>query len=226
MNFDMNHAPCAGTIARPVDQQSSALSLYHGCPLKTCRVYFHNWIILSEQVNLHYNDVCGPVSGRVIWIRVWQLGRVGMWEEQGQRDFLSRQTDWLTILGTHAAQGISNGKYKEPSHFFKFIHFTILNFMTATMFSILWAKTGDLHLSLHLLYRKDISEKMTDVLLPHRSQLWLTPHPLLFLTRYPIFHLHQMCCDVVLLLDAFLDSHLLLRNLLLRIMESSLFYAN
>ena len=36
MNFVMNHAPGAGSIARPVDQQSSAIprALYHGCPLK------------------------------------------------------------------------------------------------------------------------------------------------------------------------------------------------
>ena len=27
MNFVMNHAPCAGSIVRPVDQQSSALPL-------------------------------------------------------------------------------------------------------------------------------------------------------------------------------------------------------
>ena len=33
MNFDVNHAPGAGLIARPVDQQSSVLPLCHGCPL-------------------------------------------------------------------------------------------------------------------------------------------------------------------------------------------------
>ena len=32
MNFLMNHVTVAGSIARPVDQQSSALSLYHGRP--------------------------------------------------------------------------------------------------------------------------------------------------------------------------------------------------
>ena len=32
MNFAMNHAPGAGLIARPVDQQSSILPLYYGCP--------------------------------------------------------------------------------------------------------------------------------------------------------------------------------------------------
>ena len=30
MNFVMNHAPGTGSIARPVDQQSRALPLYHG----------------------------------------------------------------------------------------------------------------------------------------------------------------------------------------------------
>ena len=34
MNFVMNHAPGAGSIVRPVDQQSSVLPLYHGCPYK------------------------------------------------------------------------------------------------------------------------------------------------------------------------------------------------
>ena len=33
MKSAMNHDPGAGSIARPVDQQSSALPLYHGCPL-------------------------------------------------------------------------------------------------------------------------------------------------------------------------------------------------
>ena len=32
MNFVMNHAPDAGSIARHVDQQSSVLPLYHGGP--------------------------------------------------------------------------------------------------------------------------------------------------------------------------------------------------
>ena len=32
MNFVMNHAPGAGLLARPVDQQSSALTLSYGCP--------------------------------------------------------------------------------------------------------------------------------------------------------------------------------------------------
>ena len=32
MNFVMNHAPNAGSIVRPVDQQSRAIPLYHGCP--------------------------------------------------------------------------------------------------------------------------------------------------------------------------------------------------
>ena len=32
LNFVLNHAPGAGSIARPVDQQSSALPLYHGGP--------------------------------------------------------------------------------------------------------------------------------------------------------------------------------------------------
>ena len=30
MNFAMNHAPVAESLARPVDQQSSVLPLYHG----------------------------------------------------------------------------------------------------------------------------------------------------------------------------------------------------
>ena len=33
INFIMNRAPDAGSIARPVGQQSSALPLYHGCLL-------------------------------------------------------------------------------------------------------------------------------------------------------------------------------------------------
>ena len=33
INFVMNHAPGAGSIARPVDQHSSALPLYNRCLL-------------------------------------------------------------------------------------------------------------------------------------------------------------------------------------------------
>ena len=32
MNSVMNHAPGAVSIARPFDQQFSALPMYHGCP--------------------------------------------------------------------------------------------------------------------------------------------------------------------------------------------------
>ena len=35
----MNHAPGAGSIARAVDQQSSALPLYHRCPPTVTRGY-------------------------------------------------------------------------------------------------------------------------------------------------------------------------------------------
>ena len=39
MNFDMTHAPGAGLIARPVDQQSSVLSLSRGCPHQVAGKY-------------------------------------------------------------------------------------------------------------------------------------------------------------------------------------------
>ena len=39
MNFVVNHAPSAGSIAWPVDPQYSTLPLYHGCPF----VYVMNW---------------------------------------------------------------------------------------------------------------------------------------------------------------------------------------
>ena len=35
-NIAMNHAPGSGSIARPFEQQSSALPLYHGCPKIKC----------------------------------------------------------------------------------------------------------------------------------------------------------------------------------------------
>ena len=37
MKFVMNHVPGAGSIVRPVDQQSSALPLYQGCSRITVR---------------------------------------------------------------------------------------------------------------------------------------------------------------------------------------------
>ena len=33
MKFVMNHASGAGSLVRPVEQQSNVLPLYHGCPL-------------------------------------------------------------------------------------------------------------------------------------------------------------------------------------------------
>ena len=44
----MNHAPGAGSIARPVGQQSRALPLYHGClPMykTSVKVYIPCWIV-------------------------------------------------------------------------------------------------------------------------------------------------------------------------------------
>ena len=39
INFVMNHAPGAGSIDRPIDQQYSALSLYHGPPVQSREVF-------------------------------------------------------------------------------------------------------------------------------------------------------------------------------------------
>ena len=44
--FVVNHAPGAGSIARPVDQQSSALPLCYGHPLYMC----------IENASWRYND--------------------------------------------------------------------------------------------------------------------------------------------------------------------------
>ena len=38
MNFVMNHAACAGSLEKPVDQQSSALPLCYRCPLHSPQV--------------------------------------------------------------------------------------------------------------------------------------------------------------------------------------------
>ena len=38
MNFVMIHVPVAGSLTGPVDQQSSALSLNHGCPMRPKRI--------------------------------------------------------------------------------------------------------------------------------------------------------------------------------------------
>ena len=52
MNFVMNHAPGAGSIARPVGQQSSALPLYHGCPPPDTQVLTYNRYLDSLNSNL------------------------------------------------------------------------------------------------------------------------------------------------------------------------------
>ena len=59
MNFVMNHAPGAGLIAQPVDQQSSALPLCYGCP-QTCQLQ----TLQTQQYNpgglgteVHHNSI-------------------------------------------------------------------------------------------------------------------------------------------------------------------------
>ena len=42
INFDMNHAPGAGSIAQSVDQQSSEIPVYHDRPQTTRREYIEN----------------------------------------------------------------------------------------------------------------------------------------------------------------------------------------
>ena len=48
MNFVMNHAPGAGSLASPVDQQSSMLPLCHGCsPHYHMIIFKTHWIEAS-----------------------------------------------------------------------------------------------------------------------------------------------------------------------------------
>ena len=54
----MNHAPGAGLIAQPVNQQSSSLSLYYGCPENE-----------HEKIALHYScmDQAIAKADRIPW---------------------------------------------------------------------------------------------------------------------------------------------------------------
>ena len=47
MNFVMNHAPGAGSMARPVDQQSSALPLRYRCPPQTEQYSVKSEVIMT-----------------------------------------------------------------------------------------------------------------------------------------------------------------------------------
>ena len=51
MNLVINHAPGERLIARPVDQQSSALRLYHGCPHMRMRASASLKIIITQPRN-------------------------------------------------------------------------------------------------------------------------------------------------------------------------------
>ena len=48
MNVVTNHAIGAGSIDRPIDQQSSALPLYYGCPL-TCHGEVGIVLMMSQE---------------------------------------------------------------------------------------------------------------------------------------------------------------------------------
>ena len=62
MNFVMNHAPGAGSIARPVDQQSSVLSLSYGCPMYS-RIYLtYNDIVADEDTNSDNNNITDDIN--------------------------------------------------------------------------------------------------------------------------------------------------------------------
>ena len=56
MNFVMIHAPGAGSIAQPVNQQSSMLPLYHGCPLT----------LVCIRTDLSYCLLLGAVSLKLL----------------------------------------------------------------------------------------------------------------------------------------------------------------
>ena len=64
MNFVMNHAPGAGSIARPVDQQSSTLPLYHGRPLYYCTMSNHVTHLESVQGAIILDVECLGVGDR------------------------------------------------------------------------------------------------------------------------------------------------------------------
>ena len=49
MNFVVNHTHGAGSIARPVAQQSRALPLYHGCPFHSRNNYVYKKGCLVKQ---------------------------------------------------------------------------------------------------------------------------------------------------------------------------------
>ena len=64
----MNHAPGAGSTARPVDRYSSALPLYHGCPLQVTmlcvQVVSGNQCIQEDRVDslLAMSGACSATS--------------------------------------------------------------------------------------------------------------------------------------------------------------------
>ena len=58
MNFHMKHAPGAGSITEHVDQQSSALPLYHGYPQLVSDIFGVN-----VKVKLPYQIVLGGIIG-------------------------------------------------------------------------------------------------------------------------------------------------------------------
>ena len=90
----MNHAPCAQSIAQPIDQQSSALPLYYGCPLTfVWQLYNNNFCIhictgqsincigwyfflIQRNYNYRYQNL----------LQAWKIGKCALgWPWQGRR---------------------------------------------------------------------------------------------------------------------------------------------
>ena len=69
MNVDMNHAPFAGLIARPVDQQSSALPLCCGCPQKTQEAVYVDVVNNGENEPTEYK--LSGIQGAEHWRHFW-----------------------------------------------------------------------------------------------------------------------------------------------------------
>ena len=67
MKLVMNHAPGVGSIARPVDKQPSALSLYHGCPQNS--LIKHRHIVIS--LRAHTQTAKYHLDGNPIYISLY-----------------------------------------------------------------------------------------------------------------------------------------------------------
>ena len=114
MNFVMNYAPGAGSIPRPVDQQSSVLPLYYGCPhfidehiyLSLYSKTVNKWSTLKSVHTRHKNKRKITTTGEervLVWTEVTTISNCLFIDMNSSTACLSDFNFAIAVTGLHTS---------------------------------------------------------------------------------------------------------------------------